>query len=146
MYFDNNGNKISGGNFIIKPEGFTISSYAIRIHGISTEKEVRKGHSISSLLKEFDSLMGKENYLLKYNKSFDEKIVGYALLRKDMQNNKPYKGKICSIERITNFSAINGSYGYKWPKLSEFYYQLFRTGFEEAHNAAVDITAALKYF
>ena len=40
LYYDNNGNKISGGDFIIKPEGFTIPADASRIHGISTEKAI----------------------------------------------------------------------------------------------------------
>ena len=41
----------------------------------------------------------------------------------------------------TDFCAIQGPYGYKWPKLSELHFKLFRTHFEEAHNAAVDIAA-----
>lgn len=50
------------------------------------------------------------------------------------------------MESTTNFCAINGAYGYKWPKLSELHYKLFRTNFDEAHNAAVDITATAKCF
>ncbi|HET7116363.1 MAG TPA: hypothetical protein VFI29_07720 [Hanamia sp.] len=33
-----------------------------------------------------------------------------------------------------------------WPRLSELHYKLFRTGFEETHNAAVDITVTAKCF
>jgi len=73
--------------------------------------------------------------------SFDEKIVGSEFLRNGMQNTIPSKNKICTMEKSTNFCAIDGPYGYKWPKLSELHYKLFRTGFDEAHNAAVDITA-----
>ncbi len=50
------------------------------------------------------------------------------------------------MERTTNFCAIDGPYGYKWPKLSELHFKLFNTGFEEAHNAAVDIKATAKCF
>ena len=50
------------------------------------------------------------------------------------------------MQSTTNFCAIDGPYGYKWPKLSELHYKLFRTGFEEAHNASVDITATAKCF
>ena len=50
------------------------------------------------------------------------------------------------MDSTTNFCAINGAYGYKWPKLSELHYKLFRTGFEEAHNAAADIRATVKCF
>ncbi len=50
------------------------------------------------------------------------------------------------MQRSTKFCAIYGPYGYKWPKLSELHYKLFGTGFDEAHNAAVDITATVKCF
>ena len=50
------------------------------------------------------------------------------------------------MQSITNFCAIPGSYGYKWPKLSELHYKLFGSYFEEAHNAAVDITTTAKCF
>jgi len=47
---------------------------------------------------------------------------------------------------IKNFCKIDGPYGYKWPKLSELRYKLFRENFEEAYNAAVDIHATVKCF
>jgi len=78
--------------------------------------------------------------------SFDEKIVGAEFLRNGMQNSIQTKNKICTMERTTNFCAIDGPYGYKWPKLSELHYKLFGIGFEEAHNAAIDITATAKCF
>jgi hypothetical protein len=78
--------------------------------------------------------------------SFDEKIVGAELLRNGTQNSIPTKNRICTMERTTNFCAIDGSYGYKWPKLSELHYMFFRTDFEEAHNASVDVTATARCF
>lgn len=78
--------------------------------------------------------------------SFDEKIIGSEFLRNGMQNSIPAKNKICTMQRTTYFCSIDGPYGYKWPKLSELHYKLFRTDFEEAHNAAVDIKATAKCF
>ncbi|MDI9320313.1 MAG: 3'-5' exonuclease [Phycisphaerales bacterium] len=146
LYYDNNGNKISGGDFIIKPEGFTIPTDVSRIHGISTERAIREGQSLRAVLLNFQSLIGQASYLVAHNMSFDEKIVGAEFLRNGMQNSIQTKNKICTMEKTTNFCAIDGPYGYKWPKLSELHYKLFRTGFEEAHNAAVDITATAKCF
>ena len=146
LYYDSNGNKISGGDFIIKPEGFTIPADASRIHGISTERALRQGQSILSVLQTFNSLIEQASYLVAHNMSFDEKIVGAEFLRNGMQNSIQSKSKICTMERTTNFCAIDGPYGYKWPKLSELHYKLFRTGFDEAHNAAVDITATARCF
>lgn len=146
LYYDNNGNKISGADFIIKPEGFTIPSATSRIHGISTERALKEGRPIASVLQDFNFLIEKASYLVAHNMSFDEKIVGSEFLRNGMKNKIPSRNKICTMERTTNFCAIPGPYGYKWPKLSELHYKLFRTGFEEAHNAAVDITVTAKCF
>jgi DNA polymerase III subunit epsilon len=146
LYYDGNGKKISGGDFIIKPEGFTIPADASRIHGISTEIALNDGHRLTKVLEDFQSLITEAEVLVAHNMSFDEKIVGAEFLRVGMKNSIPGKRKICTMQSTTNFCAINGPYGYKWPKLSELHYKLFRTGFDEAHNAAVDINATAKCF
>jgi DNA polymerase III subunit epsilon len=146
LYFDSNGNKISGGNFIIKPEGFTIPPDVVRIHGISNERANKEGIPLETVLQDFQSMISQAGVLVAHNMKFDEKIVGAEFLRAGMQNLIPSKRKICTMESSSNFCAIKGPYGYKWPKLSELHYKLFRTGFEEAHNAAVDITATAKCF
>jgi hypothetical protein len=50
------------------------------------------------------------------------------------------------MERSTGFCGIPGSSGYKWPELSELHQKLFQTGFDEAHDAAVDIEITAKCF
>lgn len=146
LCYDQNGNKISEGDYIIKPDGFTIPSEASKIHGITTEIAQNIGHSISSVLSQFNLLLGQSNYLVAHNMSFDEKIVGSELLRNEMQNSISSKNKICTMESATSYCAINGPYGYKWPKLSELHYKLFDSNFDEAHNAAIDVNATAKCF
>jgi DNA polymerase III epsilon subunit-like protein len=146
LQYDNNGNKISEGDFIIKPEGFTIPSDSSKVHGISTQRALKEGQNLISVLRHFNSLIEQANYLVAHNMSFDEKIIGAEFLRNGMINSIQSKNKICTMEKSTNFCAIDGPYGYKWPKLSELHYKLFKTGFEEAHNAAVDITATARCF
>lgn len=146
LLFDTNGNKISGGDYIIKPNGFTIPNDASQIHGISNERAIRDGVQLESVLKEFETLIGQATFIVAHNISFDEKIVGAEFLRCNMPNSLDSKRKICTMESSTNFCAIDGPYGYKWPKLSELHHKLFKTNFEEAHNAAVDITATAKCF
>ena len=146
LLYDNSGNQISGGDFIIKPNGFVIPDDSARIHGISNERAIREGQELSSVLQQFDSLIGQANFLVAHNISFDEKIMGAEFLRNGMTNSIASKAKICTMEKSTNFCAIDGPYGYKWPKLSELHYKLFGRGFEEAHNAAVDIKATATCF
>jgi DNA polymerase-3 subunit epsilon len=146
MLFDKNGNLISEGNFIIKPDGFIIPNEASRIHGITTERAYTEGKDLLTVLQIFQNLIEQADFLVAHNMSFDEKIVGAEFLRNKMANNIASKRKICTMHGTTNFCKLDGPYGYKWPKLSELHYKLFRTGFEEAHNAAVDINATAKCF
>lgn len=146
LYYDKEGNKISGRDFIIRPDGFIIPPDATRIHGITNEQAVKEGQSIISVLQHFNSLIEDSSYLVAHNMSFDEKIVGAELLRNGMPNTIPGKNKICTMKQTTNFCAIPGNYGYKWPKLLELHHKLFNTGFEESHNAMADITATSKCF
>lgn len=146
ILYDNQGNKISGGDFIIQPNGFLIPPAASAIHGITTEKATLEGADLKAVLAGFQALIERAELLVAHNMSFDEKIMGAEFLRNQMSDSVATKSKICTMQSSTNFCAIDGPYGYKWPKLSELHYKLFKTGFEEAHNAAVDINATAKCF
>lgn len=122
LFYDKNGNKITSGDFIVKPEGFTIPTDASRIHGISTERAIREGESLKTVLQKFQTLINQAEVLVAHNMSFDEKIVGAEFLRIGMHNSITAKNKICTMQSTTNFCALNGPYGYKWPKLSELHY------------------------
>ncbi|MDR1272919.1 MAG: 3'-5' exonuclease [Odoribacteraceae bacterium] len=146
LLHDLDGKEISSGDFIIRPDGFTIPVESSNIHGITTERATREGAPLLSVLQQFEALVGQATCLVAHNIAFDEKIVGAEFLRNKMPNSLPGKKKICTMERATNFCAIRGPYGYKWPKLSELYRALFQCDFEEAHNAAADIQATAKCF
>jgi DNA polymerase III epsilon subunit-like protein len=146
LYYDKDGNKLDGNNFIIKPDGYTIPSDASRIHGISNERALSEGVALQVVLNDFQNLISQSSYLVAHNMSFDEKILGAEFLRSSMANSIAAKNRICTMEKSTNYCKLDGPYGYKWPKLSELHYKLFGTGFEEAHNAAIDITATAKCF
>ncbi len=146
LLYDKEGNQILGGDHIIKPVGFIIPFESARIHGISTDKANETGENLQAVLQIFHDLINQAEYLVAHNMSFDEKIVGAEFLRNKFQNIIPVKKKICTMHSTTDFCRISGPYGYKWPKLSELHYKLFNKGFDEAHNAAVDINATAKCF
>lgn len=146
LQFDMDGNEIGGESFIIKPEGFIIPDDVSKIHGISNEKAIDEGKELHLILNVFYDLILRSSYLVAHNMSFDEKIVGAEFIRKNIPNRIPEKTRICTMDKATNYCKIEGPYGYRWPKLSELHYKLFGTGFDEAHNAAVDIKATAKCF
>lgn len=146
LCFDADGNQLSSGDYIIKPDGFLIPSNAVQVHGISNRRATLEGYSIVVVLESFQKLIAEAELLVAHNMNFDEKIVASELIRAGMQNPFPLKKKLCTMESTTDFCAIKGPYGNKWPKLSELYAQLFGTVFDEAHNAASDIQATAKCF
>ncbi len=146
LSFDSKGTQLSSGDYIIKPDGFVIPPDASRIHGITTERAVQEGKPLLTTLEYFSKLVREAEILVAHNMSFDEKIVGAELIRAGMPNDLPSKQRICTMEKTTNFCAIEGPYGYKWPKLVELYYKLFGKKFREEHNAAIDIQATAQCF
>lgn len=146
LYYDSNGNKISEGNFIIKPDGFTIPSESSRIHGISTVKAMNEGVELQNVLGHFQDLISESQFLVAHNMNFDEKVVGSEFLRNGFKDVVSAKSKICTMQTATNFCKIPGIFGFKLPKLSDLHDKLFNTRFEEAHNAFVDINTTAKCF
>ena len=47
LHYDANGKLLDSGNHIIRPEGFSISLEATKIHGISTEKALAEGEALA---------------------------------------------------------------------------------------------------
>lgn len=146
ILFDKTGNEIERNDHIVKPNGFTIPNQASSVHGITTERANLEGVNLQLVLNEFDEQISKATYLVAHNMAFDEKIVGAEFLRNGMNNSIIPKRKICTMEGTTDYVAIPGYYGNKWPKLSELHQKLFGFDFEEAHNAAADINATAKCF
>lgn len=144
--FDDYGTLIKEGDFIVKPSGFTIPTEASSIHGITNERAYSEGKSLSKVLEEFKFLLDEAHTIVAHNVSFDEKIIGCEYLRLNLSNPLVDKDKICTMESSTDYCAISGPYGYKWPKLSELHSKLFNSDFEEAHNAIIDIQATSKCF
>lgn len=146
LCYDKIGNKISEGDFIIRPDGFNIPLSSTKIHGISNEKAINEGESLDLVLEHFVSLINESVFIVAHNMAFDEMVVGAELLRNGMQNVIEKTSKICTMEKSTKFCAINGSVGYKWPSLSELHFKLFGEEIEEEHDAAVDVNITAKCF
>jgi len=146
IVYDKNGNELSANQFIIKPNGYLIPQESVKIHGITNEKANEHGVTLSSVLNILYDQISKVNCLVAHNINFDEKVLGAEFLRNNMDNILSEKTKICTMELSTDFCAISGYNGYKWPKLSELYYKLFEHQYDNAHNAYSDIRATAKCY
>ncbi len=146
LQYDRDGKLLIEGNHIIRPVGFTIPKDASDIHKITQQRALTEGEDLSSVLILFDQLVESAECLVAHNMSFDEKIMGAEFLRNRMKDSVASKDKVCTMQSTTDFCAIKGAYGYKWPKLSELHRKLFGHDFSEAHDASVDIRATARCF
>ena len=147
LAFNETGEETARKDYIIKPAGFSIPAAASSIHGISTEKAMQEGLDLNMVLKEFEASVKNTKYLVAHNMSFDEKIVGAEFLRNGFRNVVNSKKKICTMKSTTDYCAIPGRYGYKWPALHELHQKLFAKPIQgQQHNALVDVEATAKCF
>lgn len=140
------GEKVSKGNYIIKPDGFTIPAEAAKIHKITTKMALEFGYNLSYVIDKFLQDFNKTKYIVGHNIDFDKKIVGAELIRLSRPDIMDSKQAFCTMKSSTDFCKIPGYYGYKYPKLQELYHKLFGNDFEEAHNAASDVEATQQCF
>lgn len=138
---DASGKELIVKDFIIKPDGFTIPEDSSKVHGITTEIAMRDGNPLQDVLAEFVSDLETADMIVGHNVEFDKKIVGAEFLRCNIQSIALDKRTVCTMKSSTDYCALPGKYGYKWPTLQELYNKLFGKSFEDAHNSLNDIKA-----
>ncbi len=146
--YGSDGSLTGAKEYIIKPEGFTIPFAAEKIHGISTDRALKEGKQLAEVLMELRDVLEETNFLVGHNIDFDINIIGAELIRSGIQSRLVEMATICTKEEATEYCAIPGGKGgkFKWPTLSELYARLFNEPIEEAHHAAIDVTATARCF
>ena len=143
---DQQGQELKATNHIIRPDGFMIPEVVSRIHGITTEMAMRDGVDLKVALNEIAADMSAADKLFAHNMSFDENILGAEFLRAGRANVVLQKPRACTMQGSTDFCAIVGNYGYKWPKLQELHKELFGYLFKGDHDALVDVRACVRCY
>ena len=145
---DSHGKLINTGNYIVKPEGFTIPYNAEKVHGISTKRATEEGHDLSEVLTTFAKDIEHATLIIGHNIEFDINIMGAEYLRKEVPSRLLETNILDTKEESTEYCAIPGGKGgkFKWPTLTELHKKLFNEGFDDAHDAAYDVAATAKCF
>ncbi len=146
---DHKGKLLSNHNIIIRPDGFTIPYNAEKVHGISTKRALEEGKPLAEVLGLFAKDLEKAQWVIGHNIiDFDVKVLGSEFLRMGMENVFSQKEAVDTQLVSTEFCAIPGGRGgqYKWPSLIELHEKLFGERFEDAHDAAYDVSANAKCF
>ena len=145
--YEMDGKEIALNDYIIKPDGFTITEESRKIHGITNEIANREGHPIKEALYRFREDWRKVKYICAHNFDFDIKVLGAECYRNNIKlGSKNIRKYICTMKNTTEFCQIpHTSFdGLKWPKLQELYYKLFQTNFDNAHNSLYDVKACAR--
>ena len=151
LLFDEEGQLLETVNYIVRPEGYLIPLSVVRIHGISTARALSEGVALSQVLEEFQALLDQTSLLVAHNMNFDHAIIGAEYHRKKIEDPLLPIPKFCTMtspEVIYHCAlpANSSRGGYKWPKLAELHYKLFKQGITGAHDALVDISATARCY
>lgn len=144
--FDRSDALLESAAHLVRPDGFIIPEDVQRIHGITTARAIAEGKKLSDVLQEFSAAVGKAEIVVAHNLKFDESVISAEFQRLKLK--VPFSGRkrLCTMTQSTDFCKIPGTYGYKWPTLSQLHKELFNCGYEEAHDAGADVSACAKCF
>ena len=143
---DAQGTILAAEEYIIVPDGFVIPPDAARVHGITTERALAEGVPLTAALDDFAGALQAATALVAHNISFDTNILGAEFLRAKRPNPLPGKKQICTMQSATDYCAIPGPYGNKWPTLTQLHAKLFNEPLPNAHAALADVLACAKCF
>ena len=139
---------LAHGNFLIRPEGWTIPEEVAKIHGITTARVNTEGFPVGEVLSLFTACTYMPVRLVAHNIAFDTKILAAEFERLGWENTLQGKETLCTMQSSTALCALPraGGGGFKRPKLQELHMKLFGCGFDNAHNTLYDIKATAKCF
>lgn len=140
---------LSHRHHIVRPVGFRIPVEASRIHGVTHAKADREGQPLASVLAALQSEISqcRPTSLVCHNVAFDRPIVLAEFLRAGMSPSVLESlSTYCTMETTTDFCAIPGYSGFKFPTLRKLYSKLFGRSMDGAHNAAHDVLACAECF
>ena len=134
------GPQVHTDEWLLDP-GIEIPDEAAKIHGITTERALAEGIALAQTLDEVLPHIEKAAFAVAHNISFDEKILGAEYLRLGRPTPFLKKPLHCTMKESTQFCALPGLYGFKYPNLTELHRKLFKKAFDDAHNALADVRA-----
>lgn len=149
--FDNKGHLIKLQTHIIKPR-IPIPTEVANIHKITTEIAAEKGIDPVKAFSEFIDDCRSVPTIIAHNVDFDVPILEAEFIRNGFGKQFVGKSKICTMKSSTQYCRIpkyRGS-GYKYPKLTELYGELFANDYRVAipgtHNSEIDTLMTAKCF
>ena len=126
----------------IRPNGYKIPAESVKWHRITTEKAMREGKPLLGILQEFEKEVKKADYIVAHNAEFDSLMVAAECYRSGIPDFLRDREIHCTMKSSTDLCRLPGKYGFKYPKLAELYYFLFRkdpANKKKLHDALEDV-------
>jgi DNA polymerase-3 subunit epsilon len=126
---------------LIRPDGWTISAGAQKVHGISTARAQAEGIPLQKAISLFHKMAARADMLVAHNIDFDRIMILSEYSRLGMEHPFEEKREFCTMRAASNIIKIPGPYGYKWPTLQEAYRYFTGKDLNSAHDALADVRA-----
>lgn len=133
-------------DYIVRPDGWTIPDAAASVHGITTERALAEGVAGEEVLRGFAAALGRAQTVVAHNLDFDRSVVQAELIRAGISADGVRPALVCTMKQSTDFCAIPGQFGNKWPTLAELHERLFEEPVVDAHSALADARACMRCF
>ncbi len=138
-------------NFIIRPEGWTITDEVAAIHGISIDTANKYGVARRIALANFNQLSRLASRLVAHNLNFDYSVMRTNFYRERKPHCMDPLEQICTMRAATSVlklpkpfvSRYSNGDQWKWPTLTEMYGHFIGGTFDGAHNAMKDVEAMM---
>jgi DNA polymerase III epsilon subunit-like protein len=139
--YGEDGQQLSNGQLLVRPENFAIPSEAVSIHGITTEQATAHGVELREALEKLDVAASECQYVAAHNLEYDLAIVGAELHRLGRPVFGADKQLVCTMRMGSNLEEGKRS---KPPKLQELHAKLFGEEMTGAHRAEADVAACAR--
>ena len=140
--------EITSGNFIIKPDGFTIPASATRIHGITTNQAIADGAPLKDVIRLLAYSYDSATNVVGHNIGFDIDFISKAASEVGVVLRGKHR-HYDTAEHGTTYCKLPSSsfrYRYRTPSLTELHQTLFGHPFDGAHDAMADAQATRRCF
>ena len=122
--------------YVIKPDGYRISSESQAIHGISQEYAEQNGVDFDYAMKAFQQSLSTCKNLIAHNIEFDSNVMKSEFYRRGMQDMVDAllsKHEICTMKKGKEMMKTKA-----YPKLAALYKYLYDEDMLNGHNAQFD--------
>ena len=141
--------------YILLEDSIFIDPKSVEIHKISREKCSKNGINILDALYKFNNVLKRSNIIVGHNLIFDKTILLVEAKRNKIKLNFNENIKeFCTMQNTINLCKIpfkNSQFSlnsdkYKYPKLEELIYFLFKENPKNLHNAWYDVLNTLRVY